>query len=165
MPQQFLTRPLSNVITGRLTIMEIIEVILKGLLAGLAGTIIFTISELLEMKVTKRPPSDVPAQIGSKVAGIQPKSELEMKRLSGWVHWIHGISLGVVYGLLSLLGLNTLATIVLFFALIWSGDVLLYKALGIAAFPWHWKANEIMPDLFNKGVYAIVTGLTFSLLV
>ena len=144
--------------------MEIIEVILKGLLAGLAGTIALTISESLEMKVTKRPPSDVPGQVGSKVAGIQPKSEQEMKRLSGWVHWIHGISLGLVYGLLSLLGLNTLANIVLFFALVWGGDVLLYKALGIAAFPWHWKANEIMPDLLNKGVYAIVTGITFALI-
>ncbi len=130
----------------------------------LAGSIALTISESLEMKVTKRPPSDVPGQVGSKVAGIQPKSEQEMKRLSGWVHWIHGISLGVVYGLLSLLGLNTVATIVLFFALIWGGDVLLYKALGIAAFPWRWKANEIMPDLFNKGVYAIVTGITFTLI-
>ena len=144
--------------------MEIIEVILKGLLAGLAGTIALTISEALEMKVTKRPPSDVPAQVGSKVTGIQPKSEQGRKRLSGWVHWIHGISLGMVYGLLSLLGLNTLANIVLFFALVWGGDVLLYKALGIAAFPWHWKANEIVPDLLNKGVYAIVTGITFALI-
>ncbi len=144
--------------------MEIIEVIVKGLLAGLAGTIALTISESLEMKVTKRPPSDVPGQVGSKVTGIQPKSEQEMKRLSGWVHWIHGISLGMVYGLLCLLGLNTLANIVLFFALVWSGDALLYKALGLAAVPWHWKANEIMPDLLNKGVYAVVTGLTFSLL-
>ncbi len=129
--------------------MEIIEVILKGLLAGLAGTIALTISGSLEMKVTKRTPSDVPGQVGSKVAGIHPKSEQELKRLSGWVHWIHGISLGAVYGLLSLLGLNPLANVVLFFALVWGGDVLLYKALGIAAFPWHWQANEIMPDLIK----------------
>ncbi len=114
--------------------MEIIEVILKGLLAGLAGTIALTISESLEMKVTKRPPSDVPGQVGSKVAGIQPKSEQEMKRLSGWVHWIHGISLGVLYGLLTLLGLNTIANIVLF--LPWYGvEMCCYtKFLGLQHF-------------------------------
>jgi hypothetical protein len=144
--------------------MDIIEVILKGLLAGLVGTVALTISETLEMKVTKRPPSDVPGQVGSKVPGVRPQSEQEMKRLSGWIHWIHGISLGALYGILSLLGLNTLATIVLFYALVWGGDALLYKALGIAEFPWRWKANEIMPDLLNKGVYAIITGLTFVLI-
>lgn len=144
--------------------MEIIELILKGLAAGLVGTIVLTISETLEMKVTKRPPSDVPGQVGAKVPGVEPKSGQELKKLSGKVHWIHGISLGILYGLLTLLGLNTLATIVLFFALVWGGDVLLYKVLGIAPFPWHSKASEILPDIFNKSIYAIATGLTFALL-
>lgn len=144
--------------------MEILELIIKGLAAGLVGTIALTLSETLEMKVTKRPPSDVPGQVGAKVPGVEPKSEQELKKLSGKVHWIHGISLGVLYAVLSLIGLTTLATIVLFFALVWGGDVLLYKALGIAPFPWHSKASEIMPDLFNKSVYAIVVGLIYSLL-
>lgn len=144
--------------------MEILELILKGFAAGVAGTIALTISETLEMKATKRPPSDVPGQVGSKVPGVEPHSDAAMKKLSGKVHWIHGISLGVLYALLSLLGLNTLVTIVLFFALVWGGDSLLYKALGIAPFPWHSKANEIMPDLVNKGIYAIVTGITFAIL-
>ncbi len=111
------------------------EIIIIGFLAGLVGTIALTISETLEMKVTKRPASDVPGLVGAKVPGIEPQNDKELKRLSGKVHWIHGISLGLLYALLSLLGLSTLLTIIIFFALVWGGDSMLYKALGIAPFP------------------------------
>lgn len=144
--------------------MEILELILKGLAAGLVGTTALTISETLEMKVTKRPASDIPGQVGAKVPGVEPQNDKDLTRLSGKVHWIHGISLGVLYAVLSLLGLDTSITIIIFFALVWGGNSLLYKALGIAPFPWKSKASEIMPDLFNKGIYAIVVGLMFAIL-
>jgi hypothetical protein len=79
--------------------MEILELILKGLAAGLAGTIALTISETIEMKVTKRQPSDVPGQVGAKVPGVEPQNDAELKKLSGKVHWIHGISLGLLYAI------------------------------------------------------------------
>ncbi len=141
--------------------MGILEILLIGLAAGLIGTVALTITEMIVMKAAHLPSSTVPGQVGAKLTGIKPQDDAEMEKLSTKVHWVHGISLGIVYGLLSLLGLPVLITVLLFFALVWGGDVLLYKTLGIAQFPWHWKANELLPDLFNKGIYALATGIAF----
>ncbi len=141
--------------------MEILEVLFTGLFAGLIGTVALTVTEMIVMKVAHIPSSTVPGQVGAKLTGIKPRDDAEMEKLSNKVHWMHGIGLGVIYGLLSLLGLPFLITIVLFFALVWGGDVLLYKTLGIAEFPWHWKATELLPDVFNKGIYALATGIAF----
>ncbi len=137
------------------------EVLLIGLAAGLIGTIALTITEMIVMKAAHIPSSTIPGQVGAKLTGIKPQDEAAMEKLSAKVHWIHGISLGIVYGLLSLLGLPDITSIILFFALVWGGDILLYKTLGIAQFPWHWKANELLPDLFNKSIYALATGVAF----
>ena len=87
-----------------------------------------------------------------------------MASLSNKVHWGHGIALGAVFRLISLAEVTGVTAITIFFALLWSGDALLYAALGIAPLPWHWQANELIPDLFHKGVYAIATGVTYQLI-
>lgn len=138
--------------------------IIKGFFAGLIGTIIMTLSQMLEMKLIGREPSTVPGQVGSKLLGLSPKNEHEMTSLSNKVHWTHGIALGAVFGLISLAKVTGVAAIAIFFAIFWSGDALLYAALGIAPLPWHWKANELITDLFHKGVYAIATGVTYQII-
>lgn len=143
--------------------MSVATAILFGLAAGLVGTVVMTISETLESRVTAREPSTVPGQVGSKLLG-RPLDGDSPKRLNGPVHWSHGILLGAVRGLLGLTGLGALAATVLHFIIVWGGDVLLYRALGIAPMPWHWKGQELATDLFHKGVYALATGVTFELL-
>lgn len=138
--------------------------IIKGLFAGLIGTIVMTLSQMLEISRTGREPSTVPGQVGSKLLRLSPKNEHEMTSLSNKVHWGHGIALGAVFGLISLTKVSGVAAIAIFFALLRSGDALLYAALGIAPLPWHWKANELITDLFHKGVYAIATGVTYQLI-
>lgn len=137
---------------------------IKGLFAGLIGTIVMTLSQMLEMQLTGRQPSTVPGQVGSKLLSLSPKNEDEMTSLSTKVHWAHGIALGSVFGLISLTKVTGVAAIAIFFALLWIGDALLYAALGIAPLPWHWKANELITDLFHKGVYAIATGVTYQII-
>jgi hypothetical protein len=48
------------------------------------------------------------------------------------------------------------------FATFWTGDVALYKVLGIAPAPWRWRRQELATDLFHKGVYALVTGAAYE---
>lgn len=136
--------------------------ILQGFLAGLIGTIVMTLSQTLEIKVTGRQPSIVPGRVGSKLLQLSPNNEQEMTSLSTKIHWAHGVALGAVFGLISLANLNVVAAIALFFTLLWSGDALLYTALGIAPLPWHWQVNELLTDLFHKGVYAISTGISYG---
>ena len=141
--------------------MELIEVLGWGLLAGLIGTVVLTISENIEIKLTGRAPSMVPGEVGFRLFGKRPKNQEDLKKVSSFVHWTHGITLGALFGLLTLLDLNLALTVALFFGLLWPGDVMLYKALKIAEWPWKWRRSELLTDLFHKGVYAVATGLAF----
>ncbi len=143
--------------------MSAITAILMGMAAGLVGTVIMTISETLESRVTAREPSTVPGQVGSKLLG-RPLDGDSPKQLNGVVHWTHGIAMGAVRGLLGLAGLGALLATVLHFLIVWAGDVVLYRTLGIAPMPWRWTGQELITDLFHKGIYALATGITFELL-
>ncbi len=134
-----------------------------GMVAGLVGTIALTVSETIEMRVTSREPSTVPGQVGAKLLG-KGDDQAAVERLNSPVHWIHGITMGAVRGLLGLTVLGPVLATVVHYALVWGGDVLLYRSLGIAPWPWQWKGQELVTDLFHKGVYALVTGVTFHLL-
>jgi len=82
-----------------------------------------------------------------------------MTSLSNKVHWGHGIALGAVFGLISLVGFTGFAAITIFFLLFWMEY---YAALGIA--PLALEANELITDLFHKGVYALATGVTYQII-
>jgi hypothetical protein len=44
----------------------------KGLLAGLAATAAMTLSQMIEMKITKRESSDAPLKVAEDVSGVAP---------------------------------------------------------------------------------------------
>jgi hypothetical protein len=134
-----------------------------GLAAGLVGTVAMTVSETLEMRATSREPSTVPGQVGTKLLGRSGDPD-SPKRLNTPVHWAHGITLGGLRGLLGLTALGPVLATVVHYGAVWGGDALLYRSLGIAAWPWQWKRQELLADLFHKGVYAVVTSVTFELL-
>ncbi len=134
-----------------------------GMAAGAVGTIAMTLSERLEMSLSGRAPSTVPGQVGAHLLpGADPAAPSDVARLNGPVHWSHGIAMGAVRGLLDVAGLHGPSASAAHFALLWGGDVTLYRALGIADVPWRWKADELGSDLFHKGVYAAVTGAVYD---
>jgi len=137
----------------------------RGLLAGAIGTVAMTASELLEMAVSGREASQVPGQVGAHLLpGKEPDSSVDVRRLNGPVHWVHGISMGALRALLGTAGLRGPEASAAHFALLWGGDAALYRALGIADVPWHWDADELAVDVLHKGVYAAVTGAVYDAL-
>ena len=97
--------------------MEILEAVGLGLAAGAIGTIVLTLAEPIEMKVTGREPSTVPGQVGAKLAGRDPDADADaalVERLNPIVHWGHGVGLGAVRGLLDVAGLGPLAATLVF---------------------------------------------------
>lgn len=142
--------------------MDALEAIGLGLLAGVLGTLALTLAEKIEIRISGREPSTVPGQVGAKLTGRDPKTQPQVaERLNPIVHWVHGISLGAVRGLLGLAGLSFLPATGVFFLVVWGGDVLLYRALGIAKMPWSWSGSELAGDLWGKGVYVIATSVAF----
>ncbi len=134
----------------------------KGALAGLIGTAAMTAAQTAEMRVTGREPSLVPGRVASKLLRLQPKDDAALSRISIGMHWTHGMTMGTVRALLGRTGLRGPGALAAHFALMWSGDVMLYKALGIAAWPWQWSLEELAPDLLHKGVYAAVTSAAYD---
>ncbi|MEJ7708139.1 MAG: hypothetical protein WKF82_13215 [Nocardioidaceae bacterium] len=137
----------------------------KGVVAGLVGTSAMALSERLEMAITGREASNVPGQVGAHLLpGKDPDNSADVEQLSAAVHWAHGLGMGAVRGLLDVAGLRGPAATAAHFALVWSGDAALYRALGIAPLPWQWPADELAADVLHKGVYAVTTGAVYEAL-
>ncbi len=143
--------------------MALIQAVLRGLAAGFIGTVVLTLTETLEIAVTGREPSTVPGQVGAKLAGLDPADDPHLERRSTAVHWMHGIAMGPVRGLLAVTGLGKVGGSIVFYAIVWGGDALLYRLLGIAPVPWRWKRAELATDLSHKGVYAAATSVAYVL--
>ena len=134
-----------------------------GMVAGALGTVAMTLTQRLEMSISGRESSTVPGQVGAHLLpGANPAVPGDVARLNGPVHWGHGIAMGALRGVLDVAGLHGSSASAAHFALVWGGDVALYKALGVADVPWRWSGDELASDLLGKGVYAAVTGAVYD---
>ena len=139
--------------------------LVRGMVAGAAGTLAMTLTERLEMSVTGRPASQVPGQVGaSLLPGSDPQSDADVHRLNTPVHWAHGIAMGPLRAALYAAGIDGPTASAIHFALLWGGDAALYRALGIADLPWRWEASALATDVVHKAVYAAVTGAVYDAL-
>lgn len=133
----------------------------KGLIAGLAGTVAITISQMIEMSITNRKPSDAPAKAVKKTLHIKPLKEYK-EEFSNEVHWVYGTSWGVMRGLLSIAGIRGFAATTLHMASIWGTAVTIQPKLDIAPPLSEWESKDIAIDLFHHAVYVIVAGLVYD---
>ena len=78
----------------------------KGLLAGLAATAAITLSQMIEMKITKREPSEAPVKVASEVKGVKPVNAAQKGKVSQEIHWAYGTVWGVARGIIGLTGLK-----------------------------------------------------------
>lgn len=139
--------------------------LMRGLVAGAVGTLAMTLTERLEMSVSGRPASQVPGQVGAcLLPGSDPRSDADVQRLNTPVHWAHGVAMGPLRAALDAAGFDGPTASAIHFALLWSGDAALYRALGIAEVPWQWEAGALVTDVLHKSVYAAVTGAVYDAL-
>lgn len=133
----------------------------KGLIAGLAGTLVMTVSQMIEMSITKRKPSSAPADAVKKALHIVPEPG-NKKTFSNAVHYVYGTSWGVVRGLLSLVGLSGFVATSTHLAAVWGTAITIEPKLDIAPPVTQWKTKDIAVDIFHHAVYAIVAGVIFD---
>ncbi len=131
----------------------------KGLIAGAAGTAAMTISQMIEMKITKREASNEPAEAAEKVLDILPENE---KTFSNEVHWTYGISWGIPRGILGLFGLSGLPATAIHFATIYSTALIMPTQLKVAPPLNEWKPKKFAVDALHHAVYALVSGLVYD---
>ncbi|GAA4307663.1 hypothetical protein GCM10023149_01270 [Mucilaginibacter gynuensis] len=136
----------------------------KGLLAGLAGTAAITLSQIIEMKITKREPSDATVKVVSETVDVKPVSEEQKEKVSQEIHWAYGTAWGVTRGLISLTGLKGLPATLVHFAAIWGTALVVLPKYKAAPPINEEEPKAIAIDAFHHAIYATAAGLAFDAL-
>ena len=136
-----------------------------GLIAGLAGTAAITVSQMIEMKLTKRPPSSAPAEAVSKVLDVEPTEEEKKEKVSQGVHWTYGTTWGIARGLISLTGLRGIPASFIHFTAIWGAALVMLPSLKLAPPIQEEDAQSIAIDILHHAVYAATAGIVYDAIV
>lgn len=134
----------------------------KGLIAGAAGTAAITLSQMIEMKITKRKPSNEPADAAEKALDIKPETPEDKEKFSQEVHWTYGTVWGIPRGIMSLFGLKGLPATTIHFATIYASALIVPAQLKVAPPVNEWSAKEILIDALHHAVYAVAAGLVYD---
>jgi hypothetical protein len=134
----------------------------KGLLAGLAGTAAITLSQMIEMKITKRKASEAPVKVAEQVTDLKPVTEESKEKVSQRIHWAYGTSWGIMRGLIALTGLKGLPAMTAHFAAIWGTAIFMLPAYNAGPKITEEDTKTIAIDAMHHAVYAVAAGLTFD---
>lgn len=139
-------------------------VVVRGLIAGLAGVAAMTVAEKIEQAVTRRPNSFMPAHTLGRLLRL-PHPDSDRLGRNWAMHWGQGIVLGPVRAAMARRGMGGPMGSFIFASLRLLNDQTLENATGAGAPPWTWPRGEQVIDLVHKGIYAFVTGVVADRLV
>lgn len=158
----------------------------KGLIAGLAGTVAITISQMIEMQLTKRGSSEAPMKVANKVLGVEAKGKAELEaekrdpeserneeelkqsvhdnaeQFSQFLHFIYGTGWGVARGVMALAGLKGLPASLAHFGAIWGAAQVMLPAANASEPITKWSPKQIAVDVGHHAVYACAAGVVYD---
>lgn len=136
----------------------------KGLLAGLAATAAITISQMIEMHLTKREPSEAPLKVAKETVGVKPVNNEQKEKLSNELHFMYGTTWGIARGLISLTGLKGWQATLVHFTAIWGSSMIMLPTFDAAPPVYKEDAKAIAIDGFHHAVYATTAGIVYDML-
>jgi len=143
---------------------EVAGAIGKGLIAGVAGTAAITLSQMIEMKITKRQPSEAPVKVAGQIMDIRPASKGVKQKVSQEIHWAYGISWGVARGIVSLTGAKGLPAALIHFAAIWGTSMIILPKYKAAPPVTEESPKAVAIDGMHHAFYSLAAGLAFDAL-
>jgi hypothetical protein len=132
-----------------------------GVLAGVFGGAVMSISTNTEMRLRKRPPSRVPAQTIERLLGIDLDARAE-GFLTTAGHVATSAVLGAVRGVIDAAGVPRRLGAAAFAALAYLPDFVVIPALGNAPAPWRWSVADLATSALHHGVYAAGTNAAYA---
>ena len=142
-----------------------LRALVRGCLAGLAGTTAMTLTTRLEQHL--RPgldhpidydSGDAPVVAASRILRVQPRTALQKKALFALVHWGYGSFVGVGQAALARRVREPAATGA-FFAGVQVMAFALLPALGGTPPPWRWRRDVLVTSVVQHAVYAGAVGV------
>lgn len=158
----------------------------RGILAGIAGTAAITISQLIEMQLTKRSMSNAPVKVAGQVLGVEPSGkedtqtpghspqqnedspgnkevkEEHAERFGNIVHWGYGTAWGIGRGLIAASGLTGLQASAAHFGAVWLTELVMLPSMDASTPIYKWTPKQIGVDIFHHSVYALAAGLAYD---
>jgi hypothetical protein len=130
----------------------------QGLVAGTAGTLVMTLGEKAEQRLTGRPDSHVPARTLERLTGARERAGRQPAGVNRAMHLGQGALLGVLRSVMAQAGLRGPWSSAQFAVVRLTNDQILENATGAGAPPQTWPRAELAVDLLHKAVYAFATG-------
>ncbi|WP_299754676.1 hypothetical protein [uncultured Pontibacter sp.] len=137
----------------------------KGIVAGLIGTAVMTIAQMIEMQLQDRESSDTPYKAAKKVFGAKAEDEEAKENINNLMHFAYGTAWGVPRALLAEFGLGGATGTATHFGAVWGTELAMLPSLDLAEPITEWKPKAISEDMMFHGLYAIATGLVADALV
>jgi hypothetical protein len=136
----------------------------KGIVAGLAGTVAISISQMIEMRISRRKPSTTPADAAGKVLGVKPRDEAGKARFANVVHWGYGTAWGLARAALGGPRRGRFWAPLAHLAAVQAVAMLMLPALKVAPPATQWGAGEISKEVLHHVVYASAADATYRAL-
>lgn len=136
----------------------------NGLLAGVAATAAITISQMIEMSITKRQPSEAPVKVVSETIGAKPTHEEDKGKLSQEIHWAYGTAWGVSRGIIGLTGLKGLPAALVHFATVWGTSLVMLPHYDASKPVNKREPKELTIDALHHIVYALTATVVYDAL-
>lgn len=130
----------------------------EGLIAGTAGTVVMTLGEKTEQRLTGRPGSYVPARVLERLIGIDERHGRRADLVNWTMHYGQGALVGVLRSVMAHAGLRGPWASAKFTVVRLTSDQILENATGVGAPPESWPRRELGVDLLHKCVYAFAAG-------
>ena len=136
----------------------------KGLIAGLAATAAMTLSQKIEMKITKREPSEATVKVASEVTGIKPLNKEEKDKVSQEIHFAYGTVWGIARGIIGLTGLKGIPAALVHFGSVWGASMIMLPSFKAAPPVSEEDPQAIAIDGLHHAIYAITAGIVYDAL-
>ncbi|WP_051477189.1 hypothetical protein, partial [Arthrobacter sp. Br18] len=121
---------------------SMIEPIVRGMAAGVAGTVAMTaFQKFVETPLTGSEPSYAPADFAERILPIHPTTQQGRDQLNWVTHYALGTMWGSAYGLTAHAGLHGAKAVAVVFPAVYTVDVVLNTALGLYK-PSTWTAED-----------------------
>lgn len=134
----------------------------KGLVAGLAGTAVMTVSSTAEANLSGRGGSSTPADALSTALRVRPDGEAGEQRLNTVAHWGYGTAWGAVRGVLGAMGVRGPGAFLLHFATVWGGEQAVLPSLGVGSPTPQYGGKATAIDVLHHLVYAAATSAAYE---
>jgi hypothetical protein len=135
-----------------------------GALSGLAGAAAMAAVAKVEQLATGRPDSYVPGRTLAHLVGLRRPDRDRWGRNMA-MHYLAGATAGAIRGVMSAANLRGPLASLRHANLRLSFDQTLENATGVGAPPWTWPRDELVIDVSQKTIYALVTGALADRLV